>query len=356
MRSPGLSLTPAALLSDTILGSVPAFMDRASTERSAPATLASLRQDPATRYLLMSQRAVPVRADGLRQSVVFVDAATVAALDPAEVRHEILLGRVAATEAAADGGVNDDGAAAAGQLPVGAAVVALGLASPLATGDERLPSDAVWRGYRETGAWLGALESEVFLEAQAILGWNETHGFCPRCGSPTGVEQSGWVRRCVAEGTEIFPRMDPAIIVSLIGPDGRILLGGGGPADGKGHSVLAGFVDPGESLEQAVVRELSEEVAVTVDSVQYLGSQAWPFPQSLMLGFTATTLTGVARPDGVEVTHARWFDRHELQDAVLAGEVVLPGRLSIARDLIEHWYGGLILDPGDPVPAARTSA
>jgi NAD+ diphosphatase len=135
--------------------------------------------------------------------------------------------------------------------------------------------------------------------------------------------------------------------VTVVGPDGRLLLGGGGPLDAKNYSTLAGFVEPGESLEQAVIREIQEEVGVRITRCQYLGSQSWPFPASLMLGFSAVTEDTEATPDGVEVTRARWFSREELQEAVLAGEITISSRLSIARSLIEHWYGGRIMDRTD---------
>lgn len=324
-------------------------MDRVSGERAGAGALAALREDPATRYLLLAQRSTPVLSGEDTQRLVFLSSADVDALGPVRVLQEIHLGRVLPPHDADPAPAPGDGA-----LPAGTAVVALVLSEPLAADHPALPAGTVWRGYRESGAWLSDLESELFIEAQAIAGWHEGHGFCPRCGTPTEIEQSGWVRRCPRENVEIFPRMDPAIIVSVVGPDGRILLGGGGPVDGKGHSVLAGFVDPGESLEQAVVRELGEEVAVEVDAVQYLGSQSWPFPASLMLGFTARTRSSDARPDGVEVTHARWFTREELQEAVLAGVVIIPGRLSIARNLIEHWYGGEVLEPPAPPVSVRT--
>ncbi|MFJ3956397.1 NAD(+) diphosphatase [Arthrobacter sp. NPDC090010] len=320
-------------------------MDRASGERADPSTLARLRQDSATRYLLFAQRSAPVILEGQARGLVLLDASALPVLAGTTVLHEILLGRVDA-----EPGPGHETLVSGAGLPLGTPVVALVLAEPLEAGHQLLPEGTSWRGYRETGAWLPAVDAELFIETQAIAGWHESHGFCPRCGTPTSVEQSGWVRRCPKEQLEIFPRMDPAIIVSVVGPDGRILLGGGGPADSKGHSVLAGFVDPGESLEQAVMRELMEEVSVRVEAVQYLGSQAWPFPASLMLGFTARTSDGEARPDGVEVTHARWFAQDELQNAVLSGEIVIPGRLSIARDLIEHWYGGPVREPGDPLP------
>jgi NAD+ diphosphatase len=155
------------------------------------------------------------------------------------------------------------------------------------------------------------------------------------------------MRRCPRDNSEHYPRTDPAIIVTVVGPDGRLLLGGGGPPDARNYSTLAGFVEPGESLEQAVVREIHEEVGVRVSGCQYLGSQPWPFPASLMLGFTAITADTEATPDGVEVTRARWFSREELQEAVLTGEITISSRLSIARSLIEHWYGGRILDRTD---------
>ncbi|WFR83140.1 NAD(+) diphosphatase [Arthrobacter sp. Y-9] len=350
MHSPGLSTTSAGLLSPTVLGTPPALMDRMSGERARPEALAALREDPATRYLLLARRSTPVLAEEDSQRLVFLSSAEVDALGPVRVLQEIHLGRVLPTRDDADPATGSGD----GPLPAGTAVVALVLSEPLAADSPALPAGAVWRGYRESGAWLSPLESELFIEAQAIAGWHEGHGFCPRCGTPTEIEQSGWVRRCPRENVEIFPRMDPAIIVSVVGPDGRILLGGGGPADGKGHSVLAGFVDPGESLEQAVVRELGEEVAVEVDAVQYLGSQSWPFPASLMLGFTARTRSSDARPDGVEVTHARWFTREELQDSVLAGTVIIPSRLSIARNLIEHWYGGEVMEPPAPPVSVRS--
>ena len=182
------------------------------------------------------------------------------------------------------------------------------------------------------------------MEASAITNWHAGHTHCPRCGTPTEVEAGGWVRRCPADSSEHYPRTDPAIIVTVVGPDGRLLLGGGGPLDARNYSTLAGFVEPGESLEQAVVREIYEEVGVRVTTCQYLGSQSWPFPASLMLGFTAVTEDAEARPDGVEVTRARWFSREELQEAVLAGDITISSRLSIARSLIEHWYGGRIRD------------
>jgi NAD+ diphosphatase len=230
-------------------------------------------------------------------------------------------------------------------VSAGTPLVLFVLTDPLAPGTAGTPLAATWSGFREVAAQMDALHTALFIEASAIANWHATHTHCPRCGTRTTVEAGGWVRRCPADNSEHYPRTDPAIIVTVVGADGRLLLGGGGPVDAKNYSTLAGFVEPGESLEQAVAREILEEVGVRVTACQYLGSQPWPFPASLMLGFTATTSDSEPQPDGVEVTRARWFSREELQAAVLSGEILLSSRLSISRSLIEHWYGGEIKDP-----------
>jgi NAD+ diphosphatase len=233
------------------------------------------------------------------------------------------------------------------ELPAGTEIVLIILPETVAPGAAGIPSDAEWAGFRDIAAVLNSTDAALFVEASAIANWHSTHTHCPRCGVPTVVEAGGWVRRCPQDNSEHYPRTDPAIIVTVVGPDGRLLLGGGGPLDAKNYSTLAGFVEPGESLEQAVIREIHEEVGVRITSCQYLGSQSWPFPASLMLGFSAGTEDTEATPDGVEVTRARWFSRDELQAAVLAGEITISSRLSIARSLIEHWYGSRIMDHTD---------
>ena len=137
--------------------------------------------------------------------------------------------------------------------------------------------------------------------------------------------------------------------MTVVGPDGRLLLGGGGPLDAKNYSTLAGFVEPGESLEQAVVREIQEEVGVRITALPVPGFPVMAVPGLPDAGVhRQDTDDTEATPDGVEVTRARWFSRAELQDAVLSGEIVISSRLSIARSLIEHWYGGVIQDrPAD---------
>ncbi len=235
------------------------------------------------------------------------------------------------------------------QLPAGTEVLAAvlpGEASGAALA--KAPEGSRLAGYREVALNLPAADAGIFIQASAITNWHRTHLHCPLCGAMTQIEVAGWVRRCPADNSEHFPRTDPAIIVAVVGPDDRILLGSGSSWAANRYSTLAGFVEPGESLEQAVVREIGEEVGVRLHSPRYLGSQGWPFPASLMLGFLARTEDAVATPDGVEIARARWFSRAELQPAVTSGEVVISTRTSIARSLIEHWYGGTIQDAPEP--------
>lgn len=201
------------------------------------------------------------------------------------------------------------------------------------------------RGLRSIGAALSARDTGLAATAIALANWHTTHLHCPRCGAPTTPVEAGWVRRCGSDGTEHYPRTDPAVIMSVIDDDDRILLARGAQfPTAVSMSVLAGFVEPGESLEAAVAREVAEEVGITVDEVTYLGNQPWPFPASLMLGFTARAHDTALRVDGDEIKHASWFTRTELLDALTAQTIGLPSRLSIARVLIEHWYGERLPD------------
>lgn len=210
-----------------------------------------------------------------------------------------------------------------------------------------VPQEAAFAGYRDIAQGLNTLDVEVFVEAQAVANWHGTHTHCPRCGCPTESLWSGWMRRCGQDGSEHFPRTDPAVIVAIVGGDDRILLANNFQWEENRYSTVAGFVEAGESAEHAAVREIAEEVGVQLHSLSYVSSQAWPFPRSLMLGFMGYTNNTVPTPDNVEVRAARWFTRDELQAAVFSGEAVVSHRLSIARSLIEHWYGGRILEPGE---------
>ena len=196
---------------------------------------------------------------------------------------------------------------------------------------------------RSAGMRLGDVDVSLVTAAVGITNWHARQGFCPRCGSPTEVVEAGWVRRCTADGSEHYPRTDAAVIMSVVDDDDRLLLAHGVRFRGTvGMSVLAGFVEPGESLEAAVKREVMEEVGVPVTDVQYLGNQPWPFPASLMVGFTARATATELHPDPVEIGEARWFTREEFAQALYDETLTVPARLSIARHLIEHWYGGHI--------------
>lgn len=209
------------------------------------------------------------------------------------------------------------------------------------------PQGTEFAGYRDVAQGLNAIDAQVFVEAQAVANWHSTHVRCAGCGNPTEPESAGWMRRCVKDGSEHFPRTDPAAIVAIVGADDRILLANNFQWAENRYSTVAGFVEAGESAEQAAVREIVEEVGVHLHSLSYISSQAWPFPRSLMLGFIGHTRDIDAVPDRREVRAVRWFTRRELQAAVLSGEAVISHRLSIARSLIEQWYGGIILEPGE---------
>jgi NAD+ diphosphatase len=196
-----------------------------------------------------------------------------------------------------------------------------------------------WYDLRELGADLDDLEAGLLAQAIGILEWHARARFSPLSGAATTIERAGWVRRDPLTGAELFPRTDPAVIMLVHDGGDRCVLGRQAVWPPGRFSVLAGFVEPGESAEGAVVREVFEEVGVQVTDVRYVTSQPWPFPQSLMLGFTAR-LEGDAtlRLDPTEIEEARWFSRDELRSG--EGPQVLPPPVSIARTLIDRWVAG----------------
>lgn len=210
---------------------------------------------------------------------------------------------------------------------------------------------AEWADLRMTGAVLDALGAGLFTTAVAVLNWHDAARFCPRDGSPTHVVAAGWHRQCAASGHEEYPRTDPAVICLVhddgVGDGARVLVARQPSWPAGRFTVLAGFVEAGESLEACVEREVHEEVGVHVHDLSYLGSQAWPFPRSLMVAFQ-----GVADPqaplvlaDG-EIAEAMWVTRARLRTALAAGDwaadapLLLPGRVSIARAMLESWAAG----------------
>ncbi|MFB2556616.1 NAD(+) diphosphatase [Herbiconiux liangxiaofengii] len=207
---------------------------------------------------------------------------------------------------------------------------------------------AAWVNLRLVATELDDAAAGVFTEALAMANWHAVNSHCPRCGAATAVESAGWVRRCTVEGVELFPRTDAAVIVGIVDADDRLLLGSNALWENNRYSLLAGFVEPGESLEAAAIREVGEESGVTIADPEYVGSQPWPFPASLMVGFMARVAEGHEgefRPDGDEILDLRWFTREQIVDP--ASGILLPGASSIARAIIERWYGG----PLEPLAA-----
>ncbi len=201
-----------------------------------------------------------------------------------------------------------------------------------------------WVVLRDVGHALDDHDAGLAAAAVGLTAWHERHPRCARCGAPTVPAQAGWVRTCTADGSDHYPRTDPAVIMAVVDDAERLLLGHAVAWPERRFSTLAGYVEPGESLESAVRREVAEEVGVVIGDVSYRGSQTWPFPASLMVAYVAQALSTEITVDGVEVTDARWFTRAALAEAVASGEVLLPMRTSVARALIEEWFGGTLGD------------
>jgi NAD+ diphosphatase len=194
---------------------------------------------------------------------------------------------------------------------------------------------------REAGALLSRSEGGLAAYLAALLHWHRAHRFCADCGAPTVVEHAGASRRCTRYGTQHFPRTDPAVIVAVENA-GRLLLGRRPGWPRRQYSVLAGFVAPGESLEEAVAREVHEESGILICRPVFVASQPWPFPASLMLGFEAESDGGEPVTRDQELEDVRWFERETVGRALrgCAETLVVPPGISIARFLIERWWRG----------------
>ena len=295
-------------------------VDRDYLTRSRPGLLDELRADPRTRAVVLS-RGAALLAEGSRPRLELLP---LPALPAANL--VVYLGRALEGETAGS--------------PIVAAVL------DDATADALQPDRGRWGDLRRLGADLDSLDAGLFTQALAITNWHASHGFSPRTGAPTLPAQGGWVRHPEGEteesgGHHVFPRTDPAIIVGVTDDRDRLLLGANALWGGDRYSILAGFVEPGESLEAAVVREIKEESGLTVIDPVYVGSQPWPFPASIMIGFRATVDPATSAepvPDGVELIDLRWFSRDDLADGTRT--IGIPSRTSIARAIIEQWYGG----------------
>ncbi|MFL1999563.1 NAD(+) diphosphatase [Microbacterium sp. A1-JK] len=281
-------------------------VDRRAEERTVPGLLDTLRADPATRALVVHGDAAPLTPDG-RLELLAVDAVPVDA-------EWAFLGRAS------------DGSAvllAAFDAAAGA------------------PVSVSWGSLRTIAGSLPAGEASLLVTAVSLARWLIDSPFCPACGGRTEERDAGWSRKCPSCGRQHFPRTDPAVIVAVTRADDPelLLLGSNALWDDNRYSCFAGFAEAGESLEEAVAREVGEEAGVVVADVVYRGSQGWPYPRSLMLGFRATaTVPADAHADGEEILDVRWFTRAEIA-AGLAGEseLRLPGPASIAHRLILEW-------------------
>ncbi len=194
---------------------------------------------------------------------------------------------------------------------------------------------------RRVGTMLEARDAGLLAYARAITHWHSTHRFCGACGTPTEVRRAGWLRICTNPDCERqhFPRTDPAVIMRVVHGD-RVLMGRQAAWPENWYSVLAGFVEPGESLEEAVRREVREEAGIAVGEVRYDSSQPWPFPASLMVGFSAVAEEDTIQLASDELEDARWFSREEIHDGVEAGTLRLSPTLSISRHLLDVWLDG----------------
>ena len=190
------------------------------------------------------------------------------------------------------------------------------------------------RGLRDLAPVMSQAEGGMVAHAVGLLNWHRRHRFCANCGSPSDAQEAGHVRVCPACATQHHPRTDPVVIMLVTDGD-RALLGRQATWPAGRYSALAGFVEPGESLEEAVAREVREEAGVLVEDVRYRSSQPWPFPSSLMLGFTARWAAGEPAVQDDELEDVGWFTRA----AIVGGEPLLPPPTAIARRLIDEWLG-----------------
>ncbi len=287
-------------------------LDRQAQRRSLPGVIADLVADPGTQVVEVAGDCMAVQGERSRIALV---------------RRPAVPGDIAALTAYL--GEDRQGRSVLARLDRPAATSPVDAAAP----------GTRWRSLRQVGAHLDPSDASIFATAVALAQWHATHPHCPRCGAATEVTQAGWVRRCPQDGSEHFPASHPAVIMSVLDGADRLLLARNPAWPDRRFSVLAGFVEPGETFEAAVAREVREEVGVAVRDIRYLGNQPWPFPASLMVGYTCVADDPTLTLDPHEVAEARWFGRDEYRSALAAGEILAPSGISIARRLIERWFG-----------------
>jgi NAD+ diphosphatase len=269
-------------------------LDRAGPQRRDEAWLAARLADPATRVVVAGESGVLVA--GERPRLLAVD-----------------------------------------ELPGGLELVLLGVDGDGLAVFAADPGDAVageWRGLRDLAPVLSQAEGGMVAHAVALLNWHRRHRFCANCGAASEAREAGHMRACPACGAQHHPRTDPVVIM-LVHDGDRAILGRQAHWPSGRYSALAGFVEPGESLEEAVAREVREETGARVAEIDYRSSQPWPFPSSLMLGFAARWAGGEPAVRDGELEDVGWFTR----TAIVAGDVMLPPPTAIARRLIDEWLG-----------------
>jgi NAD+ diphosphatase len=285
-------------------------VDRAAERRTDTAWLDAAWAEPSTRVLVVADGRALVRFTGGGAELAFVRPAGA----PPGIRF--LLGVDAA------------------------GVAYFGVLGPLPDPGPDPGSGVRPASLREVGQLLGDRDAGLMTHAVALANWHAVSTHCSRCGAVTEPGTAGHSRRCPVDGSEHFPRLDPAVIMLVTDPADRCLLARNARWPERRVSILAGFVEPGESAEQAVAREVAEETGISIGQVWYLGSQPWPMPHSLMLGFRALAAGDQEiRVDADEIAEARWFSRQEVRASVASGELLLPPPVSIAHRIIEFWYG-----------------
>lgn len=282
------------------LGFTGAPLDRGDHLRRDAAAIQALRMDPTARFLILDELRPLMGADG--QDLYWARRSEI------PQGTTIFLGLTADGDPrfAVDGKADDD-------IP-------------------GRPTDA-----RAAGTLLADSRAAIVAQARSMLDWHRRHGFCANCGAPTELQKAGYSRLCGGCGAEHFPRVDPVVIM-LAEKDGKALVGRGPRFPANFFSALAGFVEPGESLEEAVARELHEESGIRVRDVRLAASQPWPFPSSLMMGAFATAEGYELTLDESEIAEARWVTRDEVRAALNgAGDWNAPPPLAIAHWLLATW-------------------
>lgn len=212
----------------------------------------------------------------------------------------------------------------------------------------QLDGDTVLMDARAAASLIDGGEAAILAEARSLIDWHARHRFCAQCGTPSDVVSGGWVRHCPSCKAHHFPRVDPVVIMLAVSGE-RCLLGRGLRRPGARFSCLAGFMEPGETLEEAVRREILEESGIRIGRVRYLASQPWPFPSSLMMGFLAEALSDEITIDPEEIAEARWFEREEVRamversrsDDPIPNLATLPPPLAIGHQIARRWAFGI---------------